>query len=77
MGVVEENLTWLRWPDWEAESVPAISDLAVLPLFALGFLAIRFGLDKLVFEVGFMCAGLEIFLQTADVTSFLRWLSRG
>jgi hypothetical protein len=77
MGVVEESLTWLRWPDWEAESVPAISDLAVLPLFALGFLAIRFGLDKLVFEVGFMCAGLEFFLQTADVTSFLRWLGRG
>lgn len=52
MGMVDENLRWLRWPDWEAESVPTISDLAVLPLFALVFSAARFCLDKVIFEVG-------------------------
>jgi hypothetical protein len=49
MGMVRANLTW---PEWEVESAPVVSDLAVLPLFALVFLVVRFCLDKLIFEVG-------------------------
>lgn len=47
MGMVRANLTW---PEWEVESAPVVSDLAVLPLFALVFLVVRFCLDKLIFE---------------------------
>lgn len=46
------DFSWLRWPDWEAESLPAVSDLVVLPFVALAFAAVRFCLDKLIFEVG-------------------------
>lgn len=51
-SMVEMDLMWLRWPDWEAESLPTISDLRVLPFFALVFAAVRFCLDELIFEVG-------------------------
>ena len=47
-----ENRTW--WPDWEEESVATVSDLRYLPLLALVFPLVRFCLDKVVFEVGFM-----------------------
>ncbi|XP_019181173.1 PREDICTED: ASC1-like protein [Ipomoea nil] len=36
--------------DWEQESYPSYRDLAVLPLFVLFFPAIRFLLDRFVFE---------------------------
>ena len=59
--MVEENLIWLRWPDWEAESVAATSDLAVLPFFAVFFLVVRFCLDKVVFEVWFTWGLLGVY----------------
>jgi hypothetical protein len=37
--------------DWEAESYPAHADFAVLPFFVAFFLAVRFLLDRFVFEV--------------------------
>jgi hypothetical protein len=37
--------------DWEAESYPAHADFAVLPCFVAFFLAVRFLLDRFVFEV--------------------------
>lgn len=40
-----------KWPDWEAESSPTLADLRILPIVALAFAAVRFGLDKLIFEV--------------------------
>ncbi|XP_051181649.1 ASC1-like protein 2 [Lolium perenne] len=36
--------------DWEAESYPAHADFAVLPFFVAFFLAVRFLLDRFVFE---------------------------
>lgn len=39
--------------DWEQESYPSYGDFAVLPLFVLFFPAIRFLLDRFVFEVEF------------------------
>jgi hypothetical protein len=37
--------------DWEAEAYPAYGDFAVLPLLVAFFPAVRFLLDRLVFEV--------------------------
>lgn len=50
MGVIGETPAWATSLDWQAESLPAVNDLAVLPLFAIGFFTVRFCLDKLVFE---------------------------
>jgi hypothetical protein len=52
VSMVEMDLTWLRWPDWQAESLPTISDLRVLPVFAFFIAVVRFCLSKLIFEVG-------------------------
>ncbi|XP_002982720.2 ASC1-like protein [Selaginella moellendorffii] len=40
-----------RWPGWEVESYPKLTDLAMVPLFGLFFPAVRFVLDRFVFEV--------------------------
>lgn len=37
--------------DWEAESYPAYSDFAAIPLFAVFLFAVRYLLDRFVFEV--------------------------
>ena len=37
--------------DWEAEAYPTYGDFAVLPLLVAFFPAVRFLLDRLVFEV--------------------------
>lgn len=37
--------------DWEAESYPAYPDFAAIPFFVVIFLAVRFFLDRFVFEV--------------------------
>lgn len=37
--------------DWEAEAYPAYGDFAVLPFLVAFFPAVRFLLDRLVFEV--------------------------
>ena len=37
--------------DWEAESYPVYSDYAVLPILVAFFPAVRFLLDRFVFEV--------------------------
>lgn len=37
--------------DWEAEAYPTYGDFAVLPLLVAFFPAVRFLLDRLIFEV--------------------------
>jgi ceramide synthetase len=37
--------------DWDSEAYPAYGDFAVLPLLVAFFPAVRFLLDRLVFEV--------------------------
>ncbi|EPS70169.1 hypothetical protein M569_04592, partial [Genlisea aurea] len=41
--------SWVDW-DWEHESYPRYEDFAFLPLFAFCFPAVRFILDRFVFE---------------------------
>nr|GMD22804.1 ASC1-like protein [Ipomoea batatas]GMD25550.1 ASC1-like protein [Ipomoea batatas]GMD28602.1 ASC1-like protein [Ipomoea batatas]GMD29535.1 ASC1-like protein [Ipomoea batatas] len=45
-----EVLEKLGMMDWEQESIPRYEDFAALPLFALFFPAVRFLLDRFVFE---------------------------
>ena len=51
-GLVELFLGSTAAPvDWEAEAYPTYGDFAVLPLLVAFFPAVRFLLDRLVFEV--------------------------
>ncbi|GLJ26174.1 hypothetical protein SUGI_0502050 [Cryptomeria japonica] len=40
----------MSWIDWETESYPCNEDLLAVPLFALFFPAVRFFLDRFIFE---------------------------
>jgi ceramide synthetase len=44
--------------DWEAESYPAYGDYVVLPILVAFFPALRFLLDRFVFEVNCLAAPL-------------------
>jgi ceramide synthetase len=44
--------------DWEAESYPAYGDYVVLPILVAFFPALRFLLDRFVFEVNCLTASL-------------------
>lgn len=42
---------WHWPPRWEEASLPSVTDLALVPVFALLFPVLRFVLDHFVFEV--------------------------
>lgn len=42
---------WHWPPRWEQASAPSVTDLALVPFFALLFPLLRFFLDRLLFEV--------------------------
>ena len=44
--------------DWDAESYPVYGDYAVLPILVAFFPALRFLLDRFVFEVNCLAASL-------------------
>jgi hypothetical protein len=48
--------------DWDAEAYPAYGDFAVLPFLVAFFPAVRFLLDRLVFEVILMVTAARPFL---------------